>query len=187
MKPFYPFLFIAMAILSISANSPLETANDEYKTNVISFLRAIEITEEDSLILSDIPNTLSKNSICQVEDILDESFFSKEELKYLKKELKRSRIPKWSKEYFPKAKIVSGKEIENIFKKHSYGGWAEIQRTIGDGFHVCSSPIFLRNNTYCLFYRAVHCGLLCGGGGYTLYKREGNNWIKVKRYCGWMS
>lgn len=48
-----------------------------------------------------------------------------------------------------------------------------------------SCPIFFRNYTRCLFYADHHCGPHCGGGGLTLYKKEGDHWVRIQTYGGW--
>jgi hypothetical protein len=49
-----------------------------------------------------------------------------------------------------------------------------------------SLPMFSLDKRYVIIQAAFYCGIVCGGGGSELYKREnGNTWIKVKQLDEW--
>jgi hypothetical protein len=48
-----------------------------------------------------------------------------------------------------------------------------------------SIPIFSRNHQYAILIKGFYCGLVCGNGAYYLYKRNGADWIMIKRFNEW--
>ena len=49
-----------------------------------------------------------------------------------------------------------------------------------------SLPLFSTDKKYVIIIEAFFCGLVCGGGDYNLYERQGDNsWKKVKKFYHW--
>ncbi len=57
---------------------------------------------------------------------------------------------------------------------------------LGNNIYYCSVPIFLRNNSYCIFYFINQCGPDCGMADFAIYIRNDTKWIKLKTYKGWL-
>src|SRR4030095_4643577 len=115
----------------------------------------------------------------------DTAVYTEDELIYLKNK-QYAGLSKWTSDVFGTIKLISNDTIETIFKDYSKW-WPYFYKNIGLGFDTFSLPIFLRNDTYCLFYSDHHCGRLCGGGRLTLYKKDHDKWIQFKSYCNWIS
>jgi hypothetical protein len=96
------------------------------------------------------------------------------------------KVTRWSTADFATARILRTDTIKLILKDW-HRGWPYFHEHIGEDFNTFSFPLFIRNNTYCLFYEANYCGGLCAEGNLILYKKAGTNWLEVKRYCSWES
>lgn len=159
-----------------------ETANTSYLKQTADFIRAV--VPKENYLLSDKPN--SGEGFNCFDDLKADSFFTQKELDDIAQQSKQPLIKKWTTELVPTAKFVSADTISRIFNDNKKG-WNYFYKNFGQSFSSYSAPIFLRNNTYCIFYTSQHCGWLCGGGRLCLYKREGNKWEIVKSYCNWIS
>ena len=50
------------------------------------------------------------------------------------------------------------------------------EEEFGNGIVDMSYPCFLRNNTICLFYWGLHCGMTCGHGTLSVYVKRDGRW-----------
>jgi len=115
----------------------------------------------------------------------DSAFYTKAELDFIMKSIKTSSI-KWSNGLLGSVNVISKDTIDAIFKDKSKG-WNYFYKHFGQSYYIFSLPIFLRNDTLCLFYSSTHCGYECGDGHFKLYEKEYGKWIEVKTYCNWIS
>jgi hypothetical protein len=155
-----------------------------YIQKSIAFIKEIKQQDlsNENFILADIPFSFEYFD-CIPDVLADTATYTKEELSFIR-DKKYPSLKKWTKEFFINIKLISSDTLKTIFRDR---WWDYYFKHIGSGFNTFSSPIFLRNDTYCLFYADHHCGGLCGGGQLTLYKKEKNKWIRVKSYCNWIS
>lgn len=161
----------------------------QYIQNAVAFIKEVKKYRLSTpyFALVDKPySSIISSSDCLERVLEDTAFFTKEELTYIK-EQRYPTISKWSNELFPEITIINSDTLDFYFKDFNKG-WEYVQENYKDGFSSFSSPIFLRNNTYCLFYSDDRFGNVGGEGHLELYKREYNSWwIKVKTYCGWIA
>lgn len=108
---------------------------------------------------------------CLIYLLDDTATYAPQELAHIR-DKKYPSLKKWTKALFSEIPVVSWDTAQ---KFRFYPKWE------------FSVPIFLRNDTYCLFYSGYHCGALCGGGSLVLYKKENGRWTEVKYYCLWVS
>lgn len=157
-----------------------------YMKKSIAFIKEIKQKElaDANFILVDKPYTLESFG-CLEQFMNDADFFTKDEIAFIQKTIKTSSF-KWNTELFGGLKMVSSDTVQMIFKDNAKG-WRYFYKHFGNGFYTFSKPIFLRNDTYCLFYSDYSCGYTCGEGHLNLYKKENNKWIEVKTYCNWIS
>ncbi len=185
--------FLSVSLFSCGQNNPKTkidlTVNKDsivYIKKCIAFIK--EVNRQDlsdtNFILVDKPFAFEYLD-CITDLLADTATYTKEELSFIK-DKKYPSLTKWAKEFFENTKLVSNDTINTIFKDNSKW-WTCFNKNIGHSFNTFSVPIFLRNETYCLFYSDNHCGGLCGGGRLTLYKKENNKWTEVKSYCDWIS
>ena len=50
-----------------------------------------------------------------------------------------------------------------------------------------SRPVFLRDNSLCVFYQSYSCGGLCGHGQFGLYRKFKGKWVQVSTFFQWIS
>lgn len=174
-----------MIVIFISCEDKSNKALYEYKTQALDFIKQVRQIElkNPSFILVDEVSTVEQ----EINDYIskDTLVFTKEEIIYLQK----NKYPKfilWDNKQFPKIRMIKSYLHYAIFEDNTKG-WDFCYKYVGNQFHYFSSPIFLRNYTYCLFYSGYSCGLLCGMGELNLYKKVDNKWVKIKNYTSWMS
>jgi hypothetical protein len=76
-----------------------------------------------------------------------------------------------------KSRFIPRTELDQVFKDKIFG-WQKFNKEYGHGFYSFYSPIFLRDNTLCVFYVGYNCGLLCGNDEIGIYKKVNGKWIK---------
>jgi hypothetical protein len=141
---------------------------------------------EDSVIYSDgfgtkiisVSNSrkFSNNHIRYIK--LDSIKLSETEIKDIDTEITKMNHFKWDKELFTDATLVPTDTINQIFGDRRKGGWTYLNAKGISKLYNIAPPIFLRNDTYCLFYYDYGCGDLCGQGEFALYKKENGRWVK---------
>jgi hypothetical protein len=50
-----------------------------------------------------------------------------------------------------------------------------------------TEPLFLKNNTICIFYQDYACGNLCGGGNLSIYIKANGKWKREWYLYNWVS
>lgn len=141
---------------------------------------------DDSVIYSDgfgikiisVSNSrrFSNNHIRYIK--LDSIKLSETEIKYIDTKIAEMHRYKWNKELFPNAILIPTDTITKIFGDWRKYGWAYLNKKHIDKLYNFAPPIFLRDDTYCLFYYGYGCGDLCGQGEFALYKKENGKWVK---------
>lgn len=123
-------------------------------------------------------------------EYLDLSFFDKDEISSIKKEISKPKIENWQQFLDFKGSCLSQDSLDRIIKNNYlrlHNGWDYINRYLGNTIASISSPIFFRNYEYCLFYSEYSCDFKCGGGEAVIYKKENGKWIKLKTICSWIT
>lgn len=74
------------------------------------------------------------------------------------------------------ATLISADTVQSL-----YEGKGDIGNYLGTHYgartlYTLSKPVFLRNNSLCIFYKETECGMLCGSGTFAIYKREKGQW-----------
>lgn len=182
------FLLLAMAgshkpIITRSYFSQVDTA---YLSKAAAFIMQVKKAEllKHGILLDDKPVTL-ESAGCLNEVLADSVMFTTKELNDLRHNQYKG-FDAWSQSRFSGITTIPHATIDSIFSNHG-AGWEYFYNKIGPQFYSFSSPVFLRNGAYCLFYSAIHCGYLCGYGSVILYKKEAEGWKEVKTYCSWIS
>ncbi|TCC88170.1 hypothetical protein EZ428_20835 [Pedobacter frigiditerrae] len=190
MMKYFPILTLLFLSIGCSLKKPdndqvstIDSTKNAYIQLTTEFINAV--VKKEKFLLADEPFNFNAFD-CLVELKNDTLTFTKSEINYILKEQSLKPIKKWTKDLLPNSKIIAQDSINNIFKDRTKG-WNYFYKNIGQSFETFSNPIFVRNNTYCIFYKSNSCGWLCAGGNLSVYKKEGNNWIVIKSYCNWVS
>lgn len=185
------FLLAITLLQSSGRANPMEIqkhAQDSvvYVQKSIEFIKKVKGKElqDSKFILIDKPFAFEYFD-CLTQLLADSLTFSNAELDFIRQK-KYPTITGWNRAFFSAITLVSSHAIDSIFKKKS-GGWNSFYKNFGGGFSRFSMPIFLRNDTYCIFYSDYSCGWLCGNGQLVLYKMNNGNWEEVRSYCNWIS
>ena len=165
---------------------PQDSISLIHREKIVSFIKQMHPSAlaDSNFILVDKPFAFEYFG-CLDPFLDDSAFYTKAEIDFIMKSIKTSSI-KWSNGLLGSVKVTSRDSIDVIFKDKSKG-WNCFYKHFGQSYHTFSVPIFLRNDTLCLFYSATHCGYECGDGHFILYKRENGKWVELKTYCNWIS
>jgi hypothetical protein len=112
--------------------------------------------------------------------------FSKEERAYIAKKIEEQKTATWSDGLLPNSKLITKATIKDIFNEREKG-WIYFHGKYSSGFYTFSKPIFLKNNTICVFYYGYHCDYLCGYGDWSVYKKVNGDWVRIITFSSWVS
>lgn len=180
--PVFVLVFLLSGFQPPKESKQKDNTNTAYLKQARNFIKAV--APKENYLLNDKPD--SGEGFNCFDNLQADGFFTKAELASIVQQSKEPLIKKWTTKLVPNAKFVSADTISQIFNDNKKG-WNYFYKNFGKSFSSYSAPIFLRNNTYCIFYTSHHCGWLCAQGQLSLYKREGNTWEIVKSYCNWVS
>jgi hypothetical protein len=184
MKRVILLLITSMLITELSQAQ----SNESTKT----FIRSV-VHEEGKILYVD---SISNNTINEMQEALNKDTisnviitdkrgkrivfdFTKKEREYINSELKKMRNYAWSEGLLKNSILLRQDTIGHIFsmKAMLFDKWGYFKSHYGQGFHYFSKPIFLRNNTVCIFYEDYNCGWTCGDGSLNIYVKKGDKWI----------
>ncbi|MBD3581643.1 hypothetical protein [Flavobacterium selenitireducens] len=92
----------------------------------------------------------------------------------------------WSKGLIRNSRQVSTKEVDSIFLNRNKG-YPYFKRKYGSVLYHFSKPVFLRNNTVCVFYKGTSGQPESGGGGFSLYVKDNGVWKTYRFITMWIS
>ncbi|MEZ5034821.1 MAG: hypothetical protein R2796_07525 [Chitinophagaceae bacterium] len=167
----------------------ISMSNQDTITYIQKGIEFIKQVERQSLmnskfILSNKPVSPVFNH-CIGNLLVDTATFTKDELIFLKAQQFIS-IPLWKQKHFPNINLINLDSLKAM-STGNLNWWDFFYENVGREYSIFSFPLFLRNYTYCIFYSDNNCGLLCGQGMLSLYKKENDKWVVVKFYCFWIS
>ncbi|WP_316812890.1 hypothetical protein [Pedobacter heparinus] len=76
-----------------------------------------------------------------------------------------------------KSTLIPRSKLSEIFKG-KINGWQKFTKEYNGGFYSFSKPIFIRNETLCIFYVDYACGNLCGNTEIAVYKKIKDTWTE---------
>ena len=109
------------------------------------------------------------------------------ELAYVDSFLEKATNSIWTSDEVNNAVIIPKDSIDYILSQPAAQKESYFYNTYGDRrILFLVKPIFLRDNTICLFQHDMDCGFLCGGGDLTIYQKKGGNWERYMTPFQWM-
>lgn len=191
-----PFLFSILAlglysnaqtkqfvlIDSLYANWEKSYNNKEPKCDI--FLYSDLIDEHTNEIVQDLFEI--NNTIYSKKDTLisDKITFTLSEKNFIITELQKLNKQKWPNEIFPKSRVVRFNDIDSIQKSINDQKLDPVMRLCYT-VYIFSHPIFLRNNSICLFYSGK-TNFAVRDGEFWVYKKQGSAWIKYAPVYRWI-
>lgn len=154
----------------------------------IDFIKAITGQEllPTNLILKNDPKVF-KRVECFDEILQFDYYLKKEEWVQIRDSI-IPQLSKWARKMEPKlsSNTKEKKAIDSIsqLKSWPYFYLNLGNNGLGNSIYYCSVPIFLRNNSYCIFYFINQCGPDCGMADFAIYIRNDTKWIKLKSFKG---
>ena len=98
-------------------------------------------------------------------------YFNEDDANYFVQQINQQRKDKW------KLRIKGIKLFDTI---------ELINNRVDKVLYSYSLPLFSTNKKYVIIIEAFFCGLVCGGGEYSLYERQSDSsWKKVKTFNQW--
>lgn len=174
------------ATLKKTSKAPAARTADPYNKLAQEFLLFIrkDQPKKDSLILVDKLAGLG-SPLC-MEQLAADDFFTEKETGYIAGKMSDPGFSLWKQSFLPYARIIEESTLKAVFADKNQS-WKLFQKEYGLGYYTYTAPVFLRNNTYCVFYYDYHCGPLCGYGELVLYKKTKKGWQREKSICKWIS
>jgi hypothetical protein len=86
--------------------------------------------------------------------------------------------------------FVSQPELQAVFAKGVGQGWKSFRAKYPNlhGYQEVSAVGFNSDKTFAILYSAVHCGEVCGVGGFTTLRKTQGAWRRdPTRSCSWIS
>lgn len=106
----------------------------------------------------------------------DTLVLSAEELKYAKRTIKEMDEKIWDRKLFGRWEELDADELLKMTR--SRWGWEKYYKKYSTGYYSFSKPIFLRDNSICIFYIGYSCGEFCHEADLSVYKTENGKWKK---------
>jgi hypothetical protein len=117
----------------------------------------------------------------------DSLILTGKEYAYVLSEIKKMQKLVWHDGLLPNSKTIPTDTVTNIFKTKRMAGWDYLYKKGIHAIFTITNPVFLRNDTVCLFYFDQTCGDLCGSGDFAIYKKLDGKWVYWIMLNGWIS
>lgn len=106
--------------------------------------------------------------------VSDSIMFSKEEKSYINNQIEILKSNKWTSGLVENSTFIDSAALKKIII--GVDGWKNFHKHYGTFIYRFSKPIFLRNNTMCIFYFGYFCDGLCGYKNLSIYSKKGDQW-----------
>jgi len=111
---------------------------------------------------------------------------TKKEKKYVAAEINQLKSINWVDHLLPGTRLLS-QDTANYYLIDRFQGWQKLYKRGITGFYTFSKPVFLRNETICIFQYDFNCGYLCGDGTIMVYIKENGKWAPYINLANWVS
>jgi len=89
-------------------------------------------------------------------------------------------------DFYINREITSSDTIDALLQNPKKG-WSYFRKRYRGIYYSATKPIFLRNNTLCLFYYSHNCGQECGDGDFSIYRKTLFGWERYISFHYWIS
>lgn len=177
--------------VSKGAINLMREAMKVYKAGVFYGMSHDALNDDNKKILIPMPQPKYRDNHKTASEkgkpMIDTLILSQNEVLFIQNELSKMAVYKWPEHIINGAELIPTEKVNKIFADNIFKGWAFLKAKHIDRLYSFAPPIFLRNDTYCLFYYGYGCGDLCGEGEFALYKREKGKWVKIMSLSSWVS
>jgi hypothetical protein len=179
-----------------------DSVDYEYKNGAKKRMSKSEAT---SLLIKQMPVIKDRMNLI----IADSLVLSDAEITYANDQIANMRNYKWKSNLLPHSKLLLADSLSALQRR-----WSDLRRKpLADlskkerekwmnklfeksdkeftAFHKFSAPIFLRNDTYCLFYYGNDCintiNWGCNSGNFMVYKKQNGKWKQWGYISHWQT
>ncbi|RZK71014.1 MAG: hypothetical protein EOO85_20415 [Pedobacter sp.] len=194
MKKTYLAIFVAFLSVSTIANGQLNKPQKKFietflnergkKKYPIYFLANNQNRELFDALKSD--TLVDKLLLGGRDKPQNKLILTKKEKKEISFHLNKLKQLNWKDEFIPGVKLLSRDTVKYYLKDITYG-WQRMDDRGIAGYYSFSNPIFLRNETFCIFQYDYNCGRLCGEGTIMVYRKEKGKWKAYINLANWVS
>ncbi|WGQ10136.1 hypothetical protein QG516_00515 [Pedobacter gandavensis] len=116
----------------------------------------------------------------------DKLVFSKSERMLIQKKIIALKFQNLPDQLFEGGKLLTSDSLK-LYAEGNLDAWSNLNKNKIYKYFMFSRPIFLRNNTICLFNYAQYCGFKCGIGKTAIYRKEHGRWRRLMVLSSWIS
>jgi hypothetical protein len=190
--------YLVLTIIFLSFNSVANgQLNKRQKQFITSFLNEIRQSKspvfylsnhDDSALLDALkPDTLMDMwGLAGRNKPQNKLVLTQKEKKHIRTKLRQLRELTWEDHLLPRARLLPRDTVQYYLKDRARGWQRMYDRGIS-GYYTFSNPIFLRNETLCIFQFDFSCGNLCGDGTIMIYRKENGKWQPYINLANWVS
>jgi|GEM_PF-5672574 len=114
------------------------------------------------------------------ETVSGEVSFSKSERAMILKWLYAKHSIDWTPALVGNARLINRVEVDSLMHDQN-----KLLNAFPNGIFEFSQPLFLRNNTICLFYWGHSCFIACGYGHTRVYIKTASGWWPLATIFSW--
>lgn len=194
MRKTYSILTIIYLSFNSIANGQLNERQKEFITSFLTEIRESKypvfyLSNYDDRALLDAfkPDTLMDMwGLAGRNKPQNKLILTQKERKHIRTKLRQLRELTWENHLLPSARLLPGDTVQYYLKDRARGWQRMYDRGIS-GYYTFSNPIFLRNETLCIFQYDFSCGNLCGDGTIMIYRKENGKWKPYINLANWVS
>ncbi len=112
---------------------------------------------------------------------------TKSEKLYVSNQLDKMVGTRWTTNLPENSKMLNIDRVQTLIGKQGLGWHDKYYKRYKTGFYSFSKPIFIRNNTLCIFSYSYNCGILCAYGETAVYIKDSGVWSKWLILSEWIS
>ncbi|MFM6975615.1 MAG: hypothetical protein ACKOW2_02045 [Sphingobacteriaceae bacterium] len=125
-----------------------------------------------------IKKELSIDTLIDLECKKNKVILSKEEKVYIYRQLDGMKTQVWQKNLIENSILINKDTISTIFKR-PVSAQLNFFSKYPHGYSFFSKPIFIRDNTLCIFYCGYNCFDLCFDDKLLILRKEGEDWVEL--------
>lgn len=174
---------IFMLALNLGLNG--QNSKDLLKTALINSTAPDTILVRDSALCM-ISGDVDTDSII-LHDLSKKGIISTADVSFMKRQLSSGANFVWNSDSIRNATVVNSKVTpsKGLSSKKATKAWGKYFGVHKKGYYEVSKPIYSTDGNMAIVYVAFHCGVQCGNGGATLYRKENGVWKPVRNLNSW--
>ena len=151
--------------------SGLRIEEDSYMWMISQLDYAISVIQQDGAISGTVEN---------MEPFL---IFTPAEKLHIREQVKimSGEVKLWKEKDFGENSILLNLDSLRTLIGPRGLGWPDYKKKYSSGYFTFSKPIFLRNDTICIFY----CSFSSGGAELSVFENYSGQWIRLSRIADW--